>query len=84
MSTVQDVICYRRGWADRKFSVLRVHTQYVYFHWYGLHEKHEMSFGILIQTKNFRQDAVKPLAIHVVDRTVQCFSTGGYNGGSVA
>jgi hypothetical protein len=63
------------------FSVLRIHTQYVYFHWCGLHEKHQISFGILIQTKNIPQDAVKPLAIHVVDRTVQCFSTGE---GSVA
>jgi hypothetical protein len=73
-----------RGWADRKFSVLRVHTLYVYFHWCVLHEMHQMSFGILIQTKNFPQDAVKPLAVHVVDCTVQCFSNGGYTEENVA
>jgi hypothetical protein len=77
VNTVPYIICYWRGWADRKFSVLRVHAQYVYFHWCGLHEKHEISFGILTQTKNFPQDAVKSLAILVVDHTVQCLSTEG-------
>ena len=81
MHTVPDVICYRRGWADRKFSVLRVNTQYVYNHWCGLDVKHEMSFDILIHTKNFPQDRVKPLGIHVVDGTGQCLSTDGYTGG---
>jgi hypothetical protein len=57
---------------------------HVYFHWCVLREMHQMSFSISIHTKNFPQDAVKPLAIHVVDCTVQCFSNGGYTEGNVA